>query len=290
MAYRDLDSLISAVPHILSSRMIGIKLDYGDGPLFIIAVYLPSRSGCTDPFKESVNQLGAAIELIPPGCKVIVLGDFNADLGALGGPMLCSTTNEQGSIFSSYVNAWDLVSSHLHLSPTNSTYTYESEAHFSFSTIDHIICPRYLLSNLCSSKVLDDHPLNTSDHLPVTAEFLCSLFTPTSSTTQATQQPVPNWNKCSKDKIRQLYTEQLQSSLAELFHQFPSQANVLLQPYLLDDILHSFGKCLRTTAMNIPQKQFRKHKVPKWNHRLKEAQRKSKLLIRNGYLLVALGL
>ena len=30
--------------------------------------------------------------------------------------------------------------------------------------------------------------------------------------------------------------------------------------------------------MNIPQKQFRKHKVPKWNHRLKEAQQKSKLL------------
>jgi len=81
---RDLDTLISTVPHILSPRMVGIKLDYSDGPLFIIAVYLPSRSGCTDPFKESMDQLGAAIELIPPGCKI--LGDFNAYLGALEVP------------------------------------------------------------------------------------------------------------------------------------------------------------------------------------------------------------
>ena len=188
----DLDILISIMPNIHSPRMVGIKLECCDGPLFIIAVYLPSRAGCTDSFKECMDHLGAVIELLPPGCKVIVMGDFNADLGALGGPMSCSTTNEQGSIFFSYLNAWDFISSHLHLSHSRFTHTYESEAHSSFSTIDYIICLKYLLSSFHSSKVLDDHPLNTSDHLPVAAELLMSFAAGTLPTTQTIRQSSPN--------------------------------------------------------------------------------------------------
>ena len=37
---------------------------------------------------------------------------------------------------------------------------------------------------------------------------------------------------------------------------------------------------METSAKNIPKKQFHKHKVPKWNHQLKEAQWKSKFLYR----------
>ena len=47
--------------------------------------YLPSQSGCADIFKEALDQLEAAILLLPLGADIIVMSDFNADLGHLGG-------------------------------------------------------------------------------------------------------------------------------------------------------------------------------------------------------------
>ena len=128
--------------------------------------------------------------------------------------------------------------------------------------------------------MLDDHPLNTSDHLPIIAELLTSFAASTLPTTQTIRQSTFNWSKCSSQDIQHLYTTPLQSSLDNLYHQLPSQAEILLQPQLLDNILHSFGNCLKASAKNIPRKRYHKHKVPKWSHDLKEAQRDSKCAYR----------
>lgn len=61
----------------------------------------------------------AAISLLPPGAEFIVMGDFNADLGPLGGPKCCMEINEQGKILHRYVTKWNLVSIHLLLNPSS---------------------------------------------------------------------------------------------------------------------------------------------------------------------------
>ena len=76
--------------------MIGIEYNLSHCSLYIISVYLPSRSGCTDDIKESLDQLDAAITLLSPGTDIIIMGDFNADLGLLGGPKASTEVNEQG--------------------------------------------------------------------------------------------------------------------------------------------------------------------------------------------------
>ena len=85
-----LDDYLSPLPFVSSCRMVGVKCTISQPPLFIISTYLLSCSGCTDVFKETVNQLEAAILILPPGAEIIVMGNFNADLGHLGGPMACT--------------------------------------------------------------------------------------------------------------------------------------------------------------------------------------------------------
>ena len=69
------------------------------------------------------------------------MGDFNADLSPDGGSKACTPINEQGQILLRYLRKWSYCSYHLHLSPSHSTVTYESEAHGSVSMIDHLIGP-----------------------------------------------------------------------------------------------------------------------------------------------------
>ena len=103
-----------------------------------------------------------------------------------GGPMACTPCSEQGRILSRYLNRWNFLSAHLHLSPSLATSTYLSEAHGSSSTIDHILCPSHLLSSFSDCAVAEV-PLNMSDHLPVlsTLKVVSQLLGPVPALTQA---------------------------------------------------------------------------------------------------------
>ncbi len=88
------------------------------------------------------------------------MGDFNADLGNSLHP-----PGEQGRILQKYLQRWSYVSTHVALSH-GPLHNYESDAHHTYSTIDHIVCPAFFLPSVLQSHVLTDHPLNLSDHLP----------------------------------------------------------------------------------------------------------------------------
>ena len=68
-----LDHLVSPLPVVSSSRMVGIEYKAPCRSLFIISVYLPSRSGCTDDFKETLDQLDATMTVLPPGADIIIM-------------------------------------------------------------------------------------------------------------------------------------------------------------------------------------------------------------------------
>ena len=122
------------------------------------------RTGCTDIFKESLNYLDSMINLLGYENDTFILGDMNADFGLTGAPMAFTPINEQGKILRQYLQKWNFLSAHLHLSPTPATSTYESETHGSISTIDHILCPSHVLPSLSSCHV-EEEPSNNSDHL-----------------------------------------------------------------------------------------------------------------------------
>ena len=102
--------------------------------LIIFSIYLPTRSGSTEPFRAELDVLDSAF-IRYPECALLFSGDFNADIGSPSSSTLLP--NEQGKVLLRYLNRWDYSSSHLS-SPVSPTYTYESDAHNSLSTIDHI--------------------------------------------------------------------------------------------------------------------------------------------------------
>ncbi len=55
--------------------------------MFLLSIPIPSRSGCTDDFKETMDRLEALINTHGTDKEVIFLGDFNADPGKEGGPL-----------------------------------------------------------------------------------------------------------------------------------------------------------------------------------------------------------
>ncbi len=79
-------------------------------------------------------------------------------------------TNEQGRILVRYLRKWNYVSVHLHLNNISS-HTYISEAHGTYSSVDHIIVPKHLLSGFSDCTVLEEDPLND---LPVCASLTCT--------------------------------------------------------------------------------------------------------------------
>ena len=115
-----------------------------------------------DRFKESLDQLDAAIENLSIDNVVLVLGDLNADPGALGGPCSTTSTNKQGRNLLRYLRRWNYVSAHLHLGPTDHpSHAYLGEAHGSYSTEvrSHTGPSIYFLPRLTTCCVLDESPL-----------------------------------------------------------------------------------------------------------------------------------
>lgn len=75
--HKKLSAHISPLHFISSCRIIGVQLKLTpSNPVVIIAVYLPSRAGCTDKFREALDQLEASLPVNP---DIIIMGDFNAD-------------------------------------------------------------------------------------------------------------------------------------------------------------------------------------------------------------------
>ena len=158
---------------------------------------------------------------------IILAGDFNANPGV-------SVTdfhlppNEQGIIFNRYLDKWDYVSVHLlpSLNPSGDYLTHESEAHGSeseahgseseahgseseahgsesethgsFSIIDHFVGTKYFLPKFVSATVGIDHPLSSSDHLPIISSMILHFRSSTSPipSHQTSTFPIINWSKC----------------------------------------------------------------------------------------------
>ena len=265
-----LDPLISVVSHPRSDRIIGIKLKFFSHDVIIFSVYLPCRSGCTDYFKELLDILDSTFTLYP-GTIILFAGDFNADPGTVGGPR-GNIPNEQGILLARYLHLWDFVSVHRHHDSSSSVFTHFSEAHDSFSVIDHILCPRFFLSNFLSAFVKQDDPLNTSDHYPIVTEFIVRLqFSPGycfPSPSSHGQSYTPNWSKCSPS-ILEMYARTVSSNLPPL----PSSWSI----ESINTIIAQITSVLLTAARSlIPSKSYHKFKRPGWDSKLKEAQSQAK--------------
>ena len=165
---------------------------------------LPSSDHTFEEFTTYVNELDCTICAYQTQGPVVIAGDIiNAHL-----LNICSTPNPQGNLIHDLIDR-----NHLYpvLSSRSLNYTYFSGS--CRSIIDHIFVDVAMVSNVISCEIMDHHPLNLSDHLPVsilirTTELKHSL------------SPSPslsiNWSKAVSDGSVHMYTEQVRSYITTL--------------------------------------------------------------------------
>ena len=169
-------------------------------------------------------------------------------------------------------------SAHLHTSSSISSHTYTSEAHDSSSTIDHILVPEYLLSNFSSCRVIEDDPLNLSDHSPICVSLQVSLLqTPSRASQSGSPQFRPNWSKLSSSELLLGYTVEVESQLAKLPP--PDLCSLISSPSSIDSLLVSVTEILHSAArLHVPARRYLPFLKPGWTPELKRAHTRSKKL------------
>ena len=88
---------------------MGIKCEFVNcRPLFILAVYLPSANHALDKFKECFDYLWALYDSLSADGFVILLGDFNGDLGNSLGDKGKKGLNDRGLLLLDFANFFNI--------------------------------------------------------------------------------------------------------------------------------------------------------------------------------------
>ena len=218
---RTIDDFVTPLENIESDRIEGIRCDFDNcDPLFILSVYLPSSNSTIDEFKEYLDFLWALYYSLSDKGHVLVLGDFNGDLGDSLGDKGKYPPNQRGSKLLDFANYFNLCPSNLLSNCNGPLETYISDSGRHRSTLDYIFVPNCLLGNIISSITFDMQIENTSDHLPVTLE----LNYPTSSldiiaddfASDLESNPKCDWSKFSQEEISEKYITPLVNQLENI--------------------------------------------------------------------------
>lgn len=174
----------------------------------VIGVYLPCSDQGVDCYRDHLQELERIITdsiLLGP---VIILGDFNAHLGSLGGVRGTGNPNLQGILLSDIMDRHNLCAVSQCEWATGPLHTYVSGN--SMTTVDYIIASLDATSIISSCKTLPMTDLNTSDHLPLSAEL--TIEYPVQAQPD-TRHPRLDWEQAVKsgeiNEYRRLVEQQL---------------------------------------------------------------------------------
>ena len=193
MWQKALTPLIKKLPDLTNKRCVTILLQSVPAPSasfplashVVPAVLIPSKRPWTTqtPF-------------VPNSHLTITYLFLVTSTQTRAGPLASTAINKQGRILQQYLNGWNNKSGHLHTSSSPFSHTYMSEAHNSSSTTDHILVPEHALNKFSNCCVIEDDPMDFSDHSPVCASLQVSLPSTQPWTSQlGTSEFRPNWAK-----------------------------------------------------------------------------------------------
>ena len=185
---------IPAVPVSLleSDRICSIQVPF-EGcqlPLTIVGVYMPSSEYPQETYNEYFNGINQALSALPLSSPLLLVGDLNCHIGKLGGLRSSSDPNQRGVQWMDLVHKHSLYIPSLSTMATGPVHTFYSSR--SSTTVDYALGNLSLSTILVSCRVKEDHPLNTSDHLPIVSKLNLSLLTSTSTSLNYT--PHLDWD------------------------------------------------------------------------------------------------
>ena len=160
---------VSIVSDLIMDRACAIRLQTErGGVIYFVSVYLPSQ-GSSEPLETTLDEITEVVESREVGAHVIILGDFNGDVGCAGGPRGCREATPRGEKVMRFLNRHSMTPVNMQHIATGPVDTYDGL--LNGSTLDYVMVPLTVLGDVLSCKVHDQHVLNTSDHRPVSASI-----------------------------------------------------------------------------------------------------------------------
>ena len=182
-----------------SDRICGIQLPLPlSHTLTILGVYMPSSDQPQEIYNSYVQAVDQVICQVSPSSPFIVAGDLNCHLGHLGGPTSSDCFNSRGLQWKELIDCHSLYVTSSNIT-TGPSHTYYSNG--IATTLDYMIGNLTNSSLVTSCCTMEDHPLNTSDHLPIVSKLNVDLPLSVSPTSQLTL----DWNRASNDGLVSSY-------------------------------------------------------------------------------------
>ena len=148
--------MVIPLENIDSDCIVGIRCDFNDNsPLFILSVYLPAASHPIEEFNEYLDYLWALFDSLSKTGFVIVMGDFNGNLGNSLGERGHYAPNDRGIKLLDFANYFNLCPMNLLSTCRGPLETFVSHCGRFKSTIDYIFLPNCLFDSIVSSKVFE---------------------------------------------------------------------------------------------------------------------------------------
>ena len=189
---------LDAIPTtgIKSDRICGITVKLSTSQpqyLTIRCVYLPCADLGMQVFCDHLIELERLVTEAQQCGLVVVLGDFNAHLGHLGG--VCGSSgipNPHGLLVKEWADRCQLYAASMSTLSEGPDYTYFSGERR--TTVDYIFIDPETAQFLELCYTHDMQGLNTSDHLPISAILSLPAF---HSKEEGGKQILINWEKAA---------------------------------------------------------------------------------------------
>ena len=170
---------------------------------------MPSSDQPQEFYNKHLATINQAISSTPCSSPLLAVGDLNCHLGHLGGPRSSDEPNHRGMQWKNLLDNHSLYVPSLSEVATGPTHTYSSGP-FS-TTLDYIIGNFTTSTVIGSCSVEEEHPLNTSDHLPVTSKLNLSMLTTASSTSN---HATLDWTAAVRDGCSSWYASRTNNAIA----------------------------------------------------------------------------
>ena len=252
---------LTPLSQIHHDRICGVKIQNKMGATFnLLCVYLPAK-GSAEDFSTVLDELGSIIDQLEVGNINIICGDFNADLGSLGGPKSKAKPTKEGKILSAFLKEYNLLATNLSESSLGPINTFESS--MGKSCIDYILVPNDFVEKITQCRNIGYEALNTSDHVPITVTL--NIDDVAEQVIEAKRNPKLRWDKLNATQMRLRYTipvsEGLEAIMMRYEHLIPSTDNI-------EDLVNEIVMVLRRGEKGVPKSSFKKHLKPYWSEEL----------------------
>ena len=218
-----IDNFITLIDTIESYRIVGMKCEFVNcRPSFSLVVYLPSANHVLEEFKECFDYLWAWYDSLSADGFVILLGDFNGDLGNSLGDKDKKRPSDRGLLLLDFAHFFNICPINLLKRCKGSLESYNSHCGRYHSTLDCNFLPNCLLNNIDSAETFELDVDNTSDHLPILVNLRIFERIPTaliidsqSDSGSGVKQKV-HWSNFSHGTITEKHVTPLLADLLDL--------------------------------------------------------------------------